>query len=74
MTPSAAVIEFKQKILAADAILFATPEYNYSLPGGLKNAIDWAHAPMSKMPGKANPRPSWGFPLAASALPAPSTT
>lgn len=43
--PPAAVLDFKQKILAADAILFATPEYNYSLPGGLKNAIDWASRP-----------------------------
>ncbi|MBS1131712.1 MAG: dehydrogenase (quinone):NADPH-dependent reductase [Proteobacteria bacterium] len=45
MAPPAAVLEFKQKIIAADAILFATPEYNYSLPGGLKNAIDWASRP-----------------------------
>jgi len=30
-----------KKILAADAILFSTPEYNYSIPGVLKNAIDW---------------------------------
>jgi chromate reductase len=45
MTPPAAVLEFKQKIMAADAILFATPEYNYSLPGGLKNAIDWGSRP-----------------------------
>jgi len=45
LAPPVAVLEFKQKILAADAILFATPEYNYSLPGGLKNAIDWASRP-----------------------------
>lgn len=45
MAPPAAVLEFKQKIMAADAILFATPEYNYSLPGGLKNAIDWGSRP-----------------------------
>ena len=47
MAPPATVLEFKRRILAADAILFATPEYNYSLPGGLKNAIDWASRPYS---------------------------
>lgn len=40
-----AVNEFKNKIKAADAILIATPEYNYSVPGVLKNAIDWASRP-----------------------------
>lgn len=45
MAPPPPVLEFKRRILAADAILFATPEYNYSLPGGLKNAIDWASRP-----------------------------
>ncbi len=35
------VVVLTQKALAADAFLFATPEYNYSVPGTLKNAIDW---------------------------------
>jgi chromate reductase len=41
----ARVREFKEKIRKADAILIATPEYNYSMPGVLKNAIDWASRP-----------------------------
>jgi chromate reductase, NAD(P)H dehydrogenase (quinone) len=36
---------FKARIRAADAILIVTPEYNYSVPGVLKNAIDWASRP-----------------------------
>lgn len=48
MALPATVLEFKRQILAADAILFSTPEYNYSLPGGLKNAIDWASRPYGK--------------------------
>ena len=43
--PTAKVTEFKQRIRAADAILIATPEYNYSIPGVLKNAIDCASRP-----------------------------
>jgi len=43
--PPAKVIEFKKRIREADALLFVTPEYNYSIPGGLKNAIDWASRP-----------------------------
>ena len=39
------VSELKQRVSAADAILFVTPEYNYSIPGVLKNAIDWASRP-----------------------------
>ena len=37
----AAVADLVARIRAADAILFVTPEYNYSMPGVLKNAIDW---------------------------------
>jgi chromate reductase len=36
---------FKNAIAASDAVLFVTPEYNRSIPGGLKNAIDWASRP-----------------------------
>ena len=36
---------FKDAIAASDAVLFVTPEYNRSIPGGLKNAIDWASRP-----------------------------
>jgi chromate reductase len=43
--PPAKVIELKQKIRNADAILLVTPEYNYGMPGVLKNAIDWASRP-----------------------------
>ncbi len=37
--------ELKARIAAVDAVLFITPEYNRGLPGGLKNAIDWASRP-----------------------------
>src|SRR5271157_6442021 len=43
--PPQIVKNFKAKIKAADAVLIATPEYSYSIPGVLKNAIDWASRP-----------------------------
>jgi chromate reductase, NAD(P)H dehydrogenase (quinone) len=43
--PSEVVKEFKSRVRAADAILIVTPEYNYSMPGVLKNAIDSASRP-----------------------------
>jgi len=43
--PPAKLVELKRQVRAADAILFVTPEHNYSIPGVLKNAIDWASRP-----------------------------
>lgn len=44
----ASVTTMKQQIEAADGVLFVTPEYNRSIPGVLKNAIDWASRPYGK--------------------------
>jgi chromate reductase len=49
------VLEFKSRIKAADAILIATPEYNYSIPGVLKNAIDCASRPYGDNAFKGKP-------------------
>ena len=46
--PPAAVTRLKSEIEAADGIVFVTPEYNRSIPGVLKNAIDWASRPYGK--------------------------
>lgn len=45
LNPHPSVVEFKRRIREADAILIVTPEYNYSIPGVLKNAMDWASRP-----------------------------
>ena len=47
-SPPAASVAFKEKIAGADAVLFITPEYNRSVPGVLKNAIDIASRPYGK--------------------------
>ena len=43
--PADAFVDLKRRIERADAVVIATPEYNYSVPGVLKNAIDWASRP-----------------------------
>jgi chromate reductase len=50
-----AVTHLKERIAAADAVLFATPEYNHSIPGQLKNAMDWVSRPLAETPLKAKP-------------------
>jgi chromate reductase len=49
-TPPQKVFDFKEKIRDTDALLIATPEYNYSIPGVLKNAIDWSSRPKQGNP------------------------
>jgi len=53
--PPEIVEQFKNSIKSADAILMATPEYNYSVPGVLKNAIDWASRPFDDNAFKGKP-------------------
>ena len=46
------VANFREQIDSADALLFSVPEYNYSLPGPMKNAIDWASKNPNVFAGK----------------------
>ncbi len=51
----AAVADLRAAIAAADAVLFATPEYNGSVPGQLKNALDWVSRPYATNPLRNTP-------------------
>jgi chromate reductase, NAD(P)H dehydrogenase (quinone) len=51
----AAVAALKAAIAGADAVLLATPEYNHSIPGALKNALDWASRPYDSNPLRGKP-------------------
>jgi chromate reductase, NAD(P)H dehydrogenase (quinone) len=50
-----AVANLREAIAGADALLFATPEYNSSIPGVLKNAVDWASRPPATSPLRNKP-------------------
>jgi chromate reductase, NAD(P)H dehydrogenase (quinone) len=51
----AAVADLRDAIAGAEAILIATPEYNHSVPGQLKNALDWASRPLATNPLRNKP-------------------
>ena len=53
--PPAASAAFKERIMGSDAVLFVTPEYNRSVPGALKNAIDIASRPYGKSAWNGKP-------------------
>ncbi len=53
--PPPAVAALKQAIAGADAVLVATPEYNASIPGVLKNALDWVSRPLVSTPLRGKP-------------------
>src|SRR5438046_3625742 len=50
-----AVAALRDAIAGADALLIATPEYNSSIPGALKNALDWVSRPLAKNPLRGKP-------------------
>jgi chromate reductase len=64
-SPPAKVLELKRRIREADAILIATPEYNYSVPGVLKNAIDWASRPYGDSAWNGKPAAIMGASIGA---------
>ena len=51
----AAVASLREAVRQADAVLFATPEYNASIPGQLKNAVDWLSRPVATTPLRNKP-------------------
>lgn len=63
--PPMKVVELKRRIREADAVLFVTPEYNYSVPGVLKNAIDWASRPYGNSAWNGKPAAIMGASIGA---------
>ncbi len=54
-TPPDSILKLKNKIRLADGIIISTPEYNYSIPGVIKNAIDWVSRPYNENPWTNKP-------------------
>lgn len=54
-SPPASVVALKDAIADANAVLIATPEYNHSIPGALKNALDWVSRPIAENPMRGKP-------------------
>ncbi|HEU0034478.1 MAG TPA: NAD(P)H-dependent oxidoreductase [Kofleriaceae bacterium] len=52
---TAEITALKTAIANADGVIFAVPEYNYSIPGGLKNALDWISSPPARSPLRGKP-------------------
>ena len=63
--PPPKVVELKKLVREVDAILFVTPEYNYSVPGVLKNAIDWASRPYGDSAWNGKPAAVMGASIGA---------
>lgn len=51
----AMVTDLRAQLASADGVVFAVPEYNYSIPGGLKNALDWLSSPPRNSPLRGKP-------------------
>jgi len=64
-SPPASVTRLKGEIEAADGVLIVTPEYNRSIPGVLKNAIDWASRPYGKNSFNGKPTAAIGTSMGA---------
>jgi chromate reductase, NAD(P)H dehydrogenase (quinone) len=55
LADSQAVLSLKAAVAAADGVILTVPEYNYSIPGGLKNALDWISRPPATSPMRGRP-------------------